>query len=241
MSVKSFTGAKMKKLFLILFVGIIAVSCGPSVNPTYQKMINDMQIKKGNKNVADAGKFVSVMPYQVGQWVLMANKSGDKKSISKTSIVGKEGNSWIIETYSLTETEEGIMQIRISGLDKMMKSGNLDDIELEWVKIKKDKEIQTIDGIALSFAKGFYKKSLANMAVKTEGMSSAGSVTVPAGTFGGVSKISTEVEIFGSTYKSTGYYHKDVPINGTVKCVADDNSYTTELLDFGLTGAKASF
>ena len=231
----------MKKLFLILLVGMIAVSCGPSVNPTYQKMINDMYVKKGNKNIADGGKFVSVMPYQVGQWVLMSNTSGDKKSISKTSIVGKEGNAWIIETYSLTDTEEGIMQICISGLDKMMKSGNMDDIELEWVKMKKDKEIQTIDGIALSFAKSFYKKGLTNLAVKVDGMASAGSVTVPAGTFGGVFKSTAEVEIFGSTYKSIGYYHKDVPINGTVKCVAEDNSYTTELLDFGLSGAKASF
>lgn len=231
----------MKKLFLVLLVGLIAASCGPSVNPVLQKKINDMYIQKGNKNIADAGKFVTVMPYQVGQWVLMSNTSGDKKSISKTSIVGREGDAWIIETYSLTETEEGIMQICISGMDKMMKSGNLDDIELEWVKMKKDNDVQKIDGMALSFAKSFYKKNLANLAIKVDGMASAGSVTVPAGSFGGVYKSTAEVEMFGKTYKSIGYYHKDVPINGTVKCVAEDNSYTTELLDFGLNGAKASF
>ena len=89
--------------------------------------------------------------------------------------------------------------------------------------------------------KGFYKKGLTGMIVNVENSSDGGNVRVPAGIFNGCSKVKTEVSILGSKTVADSYYHKEVPISGLIKSVSDDGKSTTELLDFGKSGAVKSF
>jgi hypothetical protein len=235
----------MKKstfLFLLVFIISIFISaCGPSANPILQKKIADFSTKSSGNSFSDKGKFIKPMALSVGQWVMYYSQSKDSKSISKTSIVGKEGDGWIIENYSLNESEEATSQICISGMEKIATSGNMDDIEILWVKILKDGKVQTIDGPVLSLTKSFYKKGLSNLGLNTSVSTNGGSVTVPAGTFANTIKVKSETSFLGSTYTSEGYLHPDVPINGLVKSVSSEENFSMVLVDFGKTGAQKSF
>jgi len=231
----------LRKIAYLLIVAFI-VSCGPSVNPALQKKISDIFNKKSSSSFNATGKFIRPMPYTIGQWVLIGTVSDGKKFVSKTSIVGKEGDGWIIETYSINESDESISQICVSGMEKLAKSGNIDDLDILWVQTKdKNGKVSKIEGPVLSMMKGFYKKGLANMNVNVEGTMDGGTVSVPAGTFNGTAKVSSEASFLGSTVKSTGWFHSDVPINGMVKSISDDGKYSSELLDFGTSGAIKSF
>lgn len=228
-------------ILLILITSFFISSCGPSANPVLQKKITDFSAKSSGGSFSDKGKFIKPMALSVGQWVMYYTQSEKSKSVSKTSIVGKEGEGWIIENYSLTETEEATTQICISGMDKVSTSGNMDDIDILWVKTQKDGKIETIEGPVLSLMKGFYKKGLTNLGINTSVSSDGGSITVPAGTFSNTIKVKSEMSFLGSTHTSEGYLHPDVPINGLVKSVSSEDNFSTVLVDFGKTGAQKSF
>lgn len=238
-----FHGVSMKKLFTVLFLMSFLIGCGPSVNPLLQKKINDITTKSSGGSFKMAGKFMKPMPWAVGQWVMTVTTNADGvKSLSKTSLIEKSGDNWTIETWSLTESKEDMMQMVIGGMEKMQESGNPDDMEIISIKVKDENgNISNIDGVVLSMTKGFYKKMLPNMNVKVEGGIDGGAVTVPAGSFAGTWKVNAEVSFLGSKFVSDSYFHPDVPINGMVKSVADEKKITTELHSFGLSGAKSNF
>lgn len=230
----------MKQIIAVLLFAAILIGCGPSNSPVLLKKIDDMSVKSSDKSFSVSGKFIRPMQLQVGQWVSYVVKNDKEKSISKTSIVDKDGEAWVIETYSLTGKEENIVQMCVKGMDKVNESGDTDAIEFLWIKYLKDGKVQTLDGPVLSLMKGMYKNGLKSFGIKTEGSLDGGTITVPAGTFAGCAKIKSEVSFLGSTKTSEGFYHSEVPISGMVKSVSDDN-YTMELLDFGKTGATKSF
>jgi hypothetical protein len=231
----------MKNLIYLLMI-LVLVSCGPSINPALQKQINEFSAKGKNGSFAVAGKFLQPMPLAVGQWILTSSTSNGKRSISRTSIVGQEEGGFIFDTYNMTDYEETAMQMLIVGLDKFRKPDEIENIDIVWVKMKdKDGKISTVEGPILSMMKGFYKKGFTNFMVNTDGELDGGTVTVPAGTFAGCWKITTELTVFGSTYSSESWFHPDVPISGMVKSESKDNDMTTQLIDFGTTGAKKSF
>lgn len=230
----------MKQIIVILLFAAVLIGCGPSSNPVLLKKIDEVSVKSSDKSFSVSGKFLRPMPLKVGQWISYINRTGEEKSISKTSIVGKEGDAWIIENYTLTGKEEKISQICIKGLEKVNETGDLDPVEFVWIKFVEDGKVQTIEGPMLSIMKGLYKSGLQGFAVKSEGSLDGGSVRVPAGTFAGCAKIKSEVSVLGFTKKAEGFYHTEVPISGMVKSISEDNDIT-ELIDFGLTGAVKSF
>jgi len=225
----------------LLAIALIINSCGPSVNPAYQQKIGTFYGKSLDKTYPSSAKFSKPMSLAVGQWVLWGLTSDGKKSISKTSIVGKEGGGWIIEVYSLSEYDESTIQYLVKGIEQASEKGNLDEIEMVWMKIRdKDGNITMQEGMVLDMTKGFYKKALEHFSVKIDG-TDGGSVKVAAGTFPGTTKYRSQVTFLGSYYESDGWYHSEVPISGMIKSVSTDNKVTMELLDFGRTGATKSF
>jgi len=130
----------------------------------------------------------------------------------------------------------------ISGFENYSKSEDLEKIKIKWVKIKKDDDdIEELSGPMLDFMGSFYKKELGNLFIDLETTSDGGTVTVPAGNFSGCTKTQTLVEFLGDKYSSTVWLHSDVPINGMVKSISNNGKMITELIDFGLSGAKKSF
>jgi hypothetical protein len=230
----------MKQIISILLFAAILMGCGSSKNPVLLKKIDDLSVQSSNKSYSVSGKFIRPMALKVGQWVTYVNKAGEEKSISKTSIVGKDGDAWIIENYMMTGKEEKTVQICVKGMDKVNEAGDMDAIEFVWIKFIEDGKLQTLEGTMLSLMKGMYKKGLQAFGVKSEGSLDGGTQVVPAGTFSGCAKIKSEVSFLGSTKTSEGYYHMEVPISGMVKSISEDND-VMELVDFGLTGAVKSF
>jgi hypothetical protein len=234
---------KVSSIISVLISAALIVSCGPSVNPQLKKKTDDQFSSAQTKNYGASRMFKTPMRYAVGQYVVHGMTDADgKRSITKTSIVGKEGNGWLMEFYSLSGTNEGVVQMLIAGMDTAAQTGNVDAIEVLRIKVKDDKgEVQTFEGPMLSMMKNLYKNSLSSLNVQTGTFITGSAVTVPAGVFTGTYTIKSKVKIFGKTYTGTGWYHTSVPINGMVKSVSDDDGSTTVLLDFGTRGAVSQF
>jgi hypothetical protein len=64
-------------------------------------------------------------------------------------------------------------------------------------------------------------------------------VVVPAGSFAGCAKVSSEASFAGTTQKAVTWFHPDVPLNGGVKGHTLDGKWRMELLDYGTTGAAS--
>lgn len=230
----------MSRIFPLLVLALFVASCGPSADPALQSKINSYFGKSSSKSYS--GGAFKPMPLAVGQYVVYGTTAEGKRSILRQSIVGKESGGWIIESHSISESNESVSQMLVTGLDQARESYNPDAIDIVWVKTREGNgEVQTVEGPVLSITKGLYRKALVNFAMKFSGMNDGGMVTVPAGTFSGTQKVNSEVTVFLSTYKSEGWMHKDVPIGGTVKSVMPEDNITMELLDFGTSGAVRSF
>ncbi|PKL39025.1 MAG: hypothetical protein CVV44_09160 [Spirochaetae bacterium HGW-Spirochaetae-1] len=234
---------KVTTLLSVLISAALIASCGPSVNPQLKKKTDNLFSTAQTKNYGVSRAFKAPMKYAVGQYVVhgMTEGSGNR-SITKTSIVGKEGNGWVMEFYSLNSKQEAVVQMLIVGLDKAAQTGNTDGIEIQRIKIKDEKgQVQSFEGPMLSMMKNLYKNSLSSLDVQTGTFLTGSAVTVPAGVFTGTYTIKSKVKLFGKTYTGTGWYHSSVPINGVVKSVSDDDKTTMVLLDFGTKGAVSLF
>jgi len=183
------------------------------------------------------------MAYAAGQYVVTGTTDEDgERSISRITIIGKSGKGWIFEFYTITSESENGMQICMSGIEKASKTGNMDAVEILWMKtIDGNGNVQRIEGSMLTMMKGIYKKAITSLQINTTGLQNGGAVRVPAGLFEGTKSVKSEFSFFGKTYSSTVWYHTSVPINGMVKCVSDDKKYVTELLDFGFKGSESLF
>jgi hypothetical protein len=221
---------KISLLFGLLFI----ISCSASVNPQLKAKVDNQFAQSAQTTYAGTQKFMKPKPYAVGQYVVMGQTDSDgKKSITRMAIVGKQQGGWVIESYTVSESQEGIMQMLIVGLEKVATTGNIDDLDIIWVKIKDENgQVQTIEGPMLSMMKGLYKKGMASVSMKINTYKDGGVIQVPAGIFKGTNVVDTETSIFGKKTKSRGWYHYSVPINGIVKAVDDDGN-TLVLLQFG--------
>ncbi|MDH7552297.1 MAG: hypothetical protein QHH74_01430 [Spirochaetota bacterium] len=223
----------MKKISL-LFGLMFIIYCGASVNPQLKAKVDRQFAQSGQTTYSGTQKFMKPKPYAVGQYVVMGQTDSDgKKSITRMAIVGKQQGGWIFENYTVSENQEGIMQMLIVGLEKVATTGNIDDLDIIWVKIKDENgQVQTIEGPMLSMMKGLYKKGLASVSMKINIYKDGGVIQVPAGIFKGTNVVETETTIIGKKTKTTGWYHYSVPINGIVK-VVDNDGNTLVLLQFG--------
>ncbi len=237
----------MIRFVLTLSIAMILNACGtmapPKPDPLLVNQIDSYFSKAKNMTYKASGPFSKPIPYKIGQYVVVGMTSPTERSVSKTSIVGKEQGGWILETHSLTQTAENISQMLIVGLENVTATGSLDDIDIIWLKMKNnDQPVQKIDGVMLSVMERFIQSSLMDIVVRIQTDPTAGgTVKVIAGTFKGTTKTRGEVSFLGKKYTSDSWMHTAVPINGMVKSITKKEDQTIELLEFGLKGAKRSF
>lgn len=230
----------MVRASLLLACSILLAACGASVNPALQSKIN-VQFGAAKSQTYNGGSFTP-MKLAVGQWALYGTTNDGKRSATRQAIVGRDGDAWILETHSITESEESITQICIKGFEKAREQYSVDDIDILWVKMKKnDEPVSPVEGPVLAMTKGLYRKLLVNFVVKTDGLTDGGTVTVPAGTFTGTQQLASEVTFLMRTYKSTAWVHRAIPLGGMAKSVMTEDNINMVLLDFGTSGAKPSF
>lgn len=233
----------MKKFALIMFALPVFFSCGASADKRLVAKINSYYSLKSGRAYGASKNFVQPMAYAAGQYVVTGTTDDDgERSISSIAITGKQGRAWIFEFYTLTGTSESAMQICMSGMETAARTGNMDAVEILWMKTRDGNgEIQKIEGPMLTMMKAAYKKTIVSLQVNISGIQNGGVITVPAGVFNGTKKVKGEASFLGKTYRSTCWYHTSVPVNGMVKSSTDDGDMVTELLDFGFKVKESRF
>jgi len=235
--------ALMMTIVMLVSAAFLFAGCTPKADPIKVGKVTGFFNAKSSQIYKGSGKF-KPMPYAVGQFVTHGNtESTGKRSVSRTAIVGRQGNGWIIETYSISEYSESCSQMLVVGLDNMRTAQDFENLDILWVKMKDENgQVQIIEGPPLMMAKGFYKNALKSFDISALANQGSGAdITVPAGTFTNTFNADAAVSIMGMTFRSKSWFSDKVPVNGMVKSVTDDGKITTELLDFGYSGARASF
>ncbi len=229
------------RVFSALFAIVFLSACAASVDPAMQRRIVDAFNRSSDATYDATAAVVKPMPFAVGQYIVLGNTDGEERTISKTAIVGRDGDAWTLEITTLSPTGETAMQMKVRGLDKVQETMDPDDIDILSLKLRdREGQVQNIDGMALSLMKGQYAKALTGIAMKYEIATTTGSVKVPAGTFNGCTKATSKVETMFGDYESEGFIHPKVPLSGIVRSVMKDNGVVTELLEFG-TNARSTF
>lgn len=230
----------MKRSLTFSTVLLLVGACGASINPALQQKIDGF-FSKGSSQSYGAKAFTKAKPYAVGQYTVVGVTADGKRMISRLAIVGQEQGGWILEVQSLSASNESVTQMLVKGMEKVNETGNIDDVDIVWVKTKTDDgEVHAVDGPVLAITKGMYRKSMLGFSFSVSQPSDGGAVSVAAGRFAGTTKIHSEGTVFGSRYEADGWFHSEVPINGMVKSVATDGSTVQELIEFG-SNAKRSF
>jgi hypothetical protein len=231
-----------KVLLSLLFIGLTSCATLTPPDPVLVKKI-DAYFNAAKSATYDASEtYKRPMAYAVGQYIVTGTTHSSERSVDKMALVGKQGDGWIIEMQSLAPRSEGISQMLVKGMEAAQENGNIDGLDIIWIKIQsEDGTVETIEGPMLTMTKGLFKKSLAGLENHFQMPADSGTVRVPAGTFNGAIKAKSDVAMMGKKYHADIWLHPSVPINGMVKSIHKDSDIASELLDFGLSGAKRSF
>jgi len=190
----------------------------------------------------EASAFERPMPLAVGQYTSYRLSDGDKRSVLRSAVVGEHEDGWIIESYSLTPSVESTTQMLVTGLDKTWETLDPTHLDIQWVKTKQgDGDVKTVEGTALAMTKKTYRNMLANVFFHYESIEGTAAVRVPAGTFNGCTKAVTTVKHIFWSNTVESYYHNVVPLSGIVRSLSLDDGALMELVEFGTSGATASF
>jgi hypothetical protein len=219
----------------------IVVSCS-STNPVLERQVFEWHARSVDRVYDGKGLFRNPMPLAVGQYTVYRIIDGNDRQVMRNAVVGREGDGWIFETWSLTPSGQNTTQMLLRGVDKAWETLDPDQLDIVWVKIKSDEgKVQTVEGPALSMMKGTYKNLLNGMYLKFEADEGVAAVKAPAGVFNECTRATTSLKILFWSDTVEAYYHPTIPLNGIVRSVSKDKGVTMELIEFGLTGATPTF
>ena len=225
----------MNKLFTVIAV-IVAITLSGCSSTSVKESPLDGQWQGKGKSFSNK-KFTKPMKWAAGQYVVTGTiDDGEKVSITKFLVVGKESGGWIFETITTSKKKEVTgMQMLIKGFDQAVAKNDASQISIVWIKmLQKDGKVDKIEGDGIMLYNMMLKSTWNNLIIAGENLTPGGAVAVPAGTFSGTTKIHTKVKVVFSTIEGDSYMHPEVPVNGVVKSVSGDT--VTELIDFGFNG-----
>lgn len=234
----------MKKWSMKIAVALLAFACLAAASLSAQDKSPLAKYWKESGKTFPAGKnFVKPGKWAAGQYFLAGTKTkGKYDSVSRTLVVGKEGNGWILEVNNIDKKgKETASQMLLKGYDEAVDANDLKKVSIGWMKMKDEKGVVQEIGeeqMALfnMFAKASYEKLVINISTFTDG----GAVTVPAGAFAGTNFYTSSTKIMGMTVETDSWFNSAVPVSGMVKSQSKDGKTVTELLDFGFDG-KSQF
>jgi hypothetical protein len=225
------------RMFIALFFSATLLHAG-GVNDA---RIAELFAKTGKTHAA--APWTKPAPIAVGQWVMfgITDDDGDRM-VMKQSIIEKDGDVVTLEMVTINEDDVIMQQLTVKGLFEGVQRGNMDEVEILKVRMKtNDDEPIEVESFILKMAQGMYTKSFKGWVTQTSTVASGEDVVVPAGTFKGTTVVTSEITATGESEETKSWVHPAVPMSGVVKSVYDDGDYTMVLLDYGTTGAKASF
>jgi hypothetical protein len=224
-------------------VAALALACASGPKPAMKQRTDGLLAgAASSRSVAGFGGAFAPKAWKPGQWVLVATRYKGEPSVLKMSVVDKDDRGvWL---------EYDVQDYRQRSITKVLytRQPTTPDEAFDLLQViitRKDGEkAQELDfadpknpmaGLMKGMAKGMMKGFQTNL----EELKSLGrqDVTVRAGTFRGCAGYSMK----GPDGKEhRGFIHGGVPINGLVKGETTDGEVSTELIDFGETGATSA-
>jgi hypothetical protein len=230
----------LKTISVLICIFLISACSSSSKKDTVKSdpSLLDQYWKTSSKLIASK-KYSKPMKWAAGQYTVTGSiNKGVKESITRATVVGKEGKGWIFESISIeNKGKKSGMQMMFEGYDEAVAKKDASKIQVKWAKIlQPDGKIQKLEEQALMFYNMILKSTWEKLIIAETKFSDGGAVSVPAGKFAGTSSYTSTVKILFSTTTVSVYIHPDVPVNGVVKTVSDDSSSVQELLDYGFNG-----
>jgi hypothetical protein len=216
---------------------LAGLGCGQSINASAKADVDRQvaSLQQSSKSYEAPASF-EPMALAVGQWAKYKTVDEEgRPGIATYKIVGEEAGAHWIEFEQKTYHGENVSLMLANLGDRR----NPDTIEIHRMKTKNDGTVQEQPPQVLGLMKSTWKPLLSNLVIHWERLPQ-GTATVPAGTFASCYKQRTTVSFVGISRTSDTWAHPAVPMSGTVKSVGVDNSFTMELISFGLTGATSS-
>ena len=233
----------MKKLIAVASM-VLAAACAPSINPQMQSATDSMlSVIKGSHSEQAPASF-SPMEWEVGQWLVFKSTDvkNERPAVVKISVVGREGQALWVETESQDYFHHSISKTLYAKMPR--NKDEVADAVLKIVTKTDDKAPQVLDfsskepGAALM--KSMMKSTIQGISAPEVSLASTESVAVAAGSFQGCGKSTGKVTVGPMTVESTGWFHPAVPLSGMVKSESTDGTFKSELLDYGISGAKSA-
>ncbi len=224
-----------------LAAAALALACA-STNPA-MKQRTDALLAGGaaGRTVSGFSGAFSAKPWRAGQWVLVATRVKGEPSVLRMSIVEQDARGVWIEYETQDYRQHAITKVLYA---RQPTSADEAFDLMQAIVTKRDEEKpQTIDfadpkNPMMGMMKGMAKSMVKGFQPSLEEVKSLGrqDVTVRAGTF----RACAGYAMKGPDGKEhRGFIHAGVPINGLVRGESTDGEVTSELLDFGDTGAKS--
>ena len=229
---------------LCAVVAVLAcAACAPSINPQMKSATDELIASLKGVHDEPAPASWEPMPWEVGQWMAMKATSKDGPSVSKVSIVGREGDGWWVETESWTYYHHNVSKVLYDR--RPVTAQEAVDFMVKVVARTDDKAPETFDFGPSNPAAGMIKSMMKHYAAGITGPTSAEGlprqdVTVAAGSFKGCAKATTSIAIGPLRKEMASLSHPAVPINMAVSGTSTDGEWVVETLDYGTTGAKSA-
>lgn len=223
----------MKKVALALVV-LLGAALAFAQNKALDQYWN-----AAGKSYAAAGQFAKPAPWKAGQYVVLGTMvNGKRDSVSRTLIVRKDPQGWVIETTNIDKNgKQTATQMCIAGYDEAMLQRDPSKIDLVWMKtLEKSGKVTTTEGQSLVLVKTVMKSSYEKLVVNVGAYTDGGAVEVPAGSFAGTNMVTATAKVMGFSVETTSWFHPAVPVNGMVMSKSKDGKTVQQLLSFGFDG-----
>jgi len=178
------------------------------------------------------------LPLAPGQWVKqhVVDQDGHHALVT-TKVIGLFGRQVWLE--SETESEGGTRAIKLLLSLGDRKDPKTIDVFQYWVKAP-DGRVEQLQPMLLGSMKPKLQSMLAEVLIAHRADAQE-DVAVSAGRFARAYKARVQVKSLGSSALSDTWWHSGVPLNGSLRTVSVSAPGSSELIAFGLSGAKSAF
>lgn len=215
----------------------------PAAQAEWNKAASAVVSKRSFPAGSDLSSPTGARTFKGGEWVVYRNLDGAKMTgLLKMALVRQDGDAWVFELTSMTDTGSTVIQEAIQGLGDLVSTGNPEAGKVLWVKVRgRDGKIETLQGAMLGMMGNTYKAMItANSGRSTEALTPGGPVTVPAGTFAATWKATSQLSQGRSSEKGTVWLSTQVPVWHLIKAQGTSGR-VLELVDFGASGYVSAF
>lgn len=178
------------------------------------------------------------LPLAPGQWVKqhVVDQDGHHALVT-TKVIGLFGRQVWLE--SETESEAGTRAIKLLLSLGDRKDPKTIDVYQYWAKTP-DGKVEQLQPMLLGGMKPKLRSMLAEVLIAHR-PDAQEDVAVTAGRFARAYKARVKVKSLGGNAESDTWWHSGVPLNGSLRTVGVSAPGRSELVAFGLSGAKSAF